>query len=108
VRVKLEGSKLRVEINGEVVQDIDLTKFDKTVLRHDKTEAPPLKDRPIKGTHRLPGTEPRRQPRAHPWAKIRKSQKKNEIRSFDLCALLPFCAVSIASGAEKEPAEKRR
>jgi Domain of Unknown Function (DUF1080) len=49
VRVKLEGTKLRVEINGEVVQDIDLSKHDKTVLRHNNTEAPALKDRPAKG-----------------------------------------------------------
>ena len=49
VHVKLEGTKLQVTINGEMVQDLDLTKFDKTVLRHDNTEAPALKDRPLKG-----------------------------------------------------------
>jgi hypothetical protein len=49
VRVKLEGSHATVEINGEVVQDIDFSKFGATVARHDGTPAPALKDRPRKG-----------------------------------------------------------
>jgi 3-keto-disaccharide hydrolase len=49
VRIELTGSKLKVVMNGETIQDIDLTTFDQTVLRHDKTPAPPLKDRPKKG-----------------------------------------------------------
>jgi hypothetical protein len=45
----LKGEKLKVTLNGEVIQDIDLTKFDQTVKRHDGTDAPPIKDRPRKG-----------------------------------------------------------
>jgi hypothetical protein len=50
VKVELKGSKLKATINGEVIQDIDLNKFDKPNKRLDnKTDAPPLKDRPRKG-----------------------------------------------------------
>jgi len=49
VRIELKGPKLKATINGEVVQDIDLEKFDQPVKRHDGTDAPPLKDRPRKG-----------------------------------------------------------
>jgi hypothetical protein len=50
VTIELKGSRLKATINGELVQDIDLDKFDKPTLRLDnKTEAPPLKDRPRKG-----------------------------------------------------------
>ena len=50
VKIELRGSKLKATINGELIQDIDLDKFDQKVLRLDnKTEAPPLKDRPRKG-----------------------------------------------------------
>jgi len=48
-RVELKGDHLKATINGEVVQDIDLSKFGKTVKRHDGTDAPPVKDRPRKG-----------------------------------------------------------
>jgi hypothetical protein len=48
-RIELKGERLKVTANGEVIQDIDLTKFDKTVKRHDGTDAPPIKDRPRKG-----------------------------------------------------------
>jgi Domain of Unknown Function (DUF1080) len=48
-RIELEGERLKVTLNGEVIQDIDLTTFDKTVKRHDGTDAPPIKDRPRKG-----------------------------------------------------------
>ena len=48
-KVELKGSKLKATINGELVQDIDLDKFDQSVKRHDGTDAPPLKDRPKKG-----------------------------------------------------------
>ena len=47
--IELKGDHLKATINGELVQDIDLTKFDKTVKRHDGTDAPPIKDRPRKG-----------------------------------------------------------
>jgi len=46
-RVELKGSKLKATINGELVQDIDLSTFDEPVKRH--ADAPPLKDRPKKG-----------------------------------------------------------
>src|SRR5581483_7142110 len=48
-RVELKGEHLKATINGEVVQDVDLTKFDQPVKRHDGTNAPPVKDRPRKG-----------------------------------------------------------
>ena len=48
-RIELKGDHLKATINGEVVQDIDLTKYDKPVKRHDGTDAPPVKDRPRKG-----------------------------------------------------------
>jgi hypothetical protein len=36
-------------MNGELIQDVDLTKFDQPVKRHDNSNAPPIKDRPRKG-----------------------------------------------------------
>src|SRR3954469_18701837 len=42
-------SKIKVELNGEVVQDVDLSQYDKGIERHDGSAAPPLKDRPRKG-----------------------------------------------------------
>jgi hypothetical protein len=47
--IELKGAHLKATINGELVQDIDLTKFDQPVKRHDGTDAPPIKDRPRKG-----------------------------------------------------------
>jgi hypothetical protein len=49
VRIELKGDRLKATVNGEVIQDVDLTKFDKPVKRHDGTDAPPIKDRPRKG-----------------------------------------------------------
>ena len=49
VRLELKGEKLKATVNGEVVQDIDLSTFDKPVKRHDGMDAPPIKDRPRKG-----------------------------------------------------------
>ena len=49
VRIELRGSKVKVTLNGEVVQDIDLDDFKEPILRHDGTNAPSLKDRPRKG-----------------------------------------------------------
>ena len=49
VRIELKGDRLKATINGEVVQDVDLSKFDQPVKRHDNTNAPPVKDRPRKG-----------------------------------------------------------
>jgi hypothetical protein len=49
VRIELKGDRLKVTINGELVQDVDLSKFDQPVKRHDNTNAPPVKERPRKG-----------------------------------------------------------
>jgi hypothetical protein len=49
VRIELKGTHLKATVNGEVIQDVDLAKFDQTVKRHDNTDAPPIKDRPRKG-----------------------------------------------------------
>jgi hypothetical protein len=47
--IELKGDHLKVILNGETIQDVDLNKFDKTVKRHDGSDAPPIKDRPRKG-----------------------------------------------------------
>src|SRR5437588_7614047 len=49
IRIELKGERLKATINGELVQDVDLTKFDQPVKRHDGTNAPPVKDRPRAG-----------------------------------------------------------
>jgi hypothetical protein len=49
MRVELKGPHLKVVLNGETIQDVDLTQFDQTVPRHDSSPAPPVKDRPRKG-----------------------------------------------------------
>jgi hypothetical protein len=49
VRVELNGPRLKVTINGELVQDHDLSKQDKPSKRHDGSDAPPLKARPKNG-----------------------------------------------------------
>jgi hypothetical protein len=48
-RIELKGMHLTVTANGEVIQDVDLTKQDQEVKRHDGTAAPPVKDRPRRG-----------------------------------------------------------
>jgi hypothetical protein len=48
-RVELKGERLKVTLNGEVIQDVDLSKYDQPVKRHDGSPAPPVKDRPRKG-----------------------------------------------------------
>jgi hypothetical protein len=48
-RIELRGDRLKVALNGQVIQDVDLSKFDQPVKRHDGTDAPPVKDRPRKG-----------------------------------------------------------
>ncbi len=47
--VELKGDHLKAKINGELVQDIDLSQQDQAVKRHDGTSAPPVKDRPRRG-----------------------------------------------------------
>lgn len=48
-RIELRGSHLKVAINGELVQDTDLSRYDQPVQRHDGTQAPPIRDRPRRG-----------------------------------------------------------
>lgn len=48
-RIELKGVHLKVTLNGEVIQNVDLSKYDQTVKRHDNTDAPPIKDRPRRG-----------------------------------------------------------
>jgi hypothetical protein len=47
--VTLKGSRLRVLLNGELIQDVDLSHEDKVVKRHDGSDAPPVKNRPKRG-----------------------------------------------------------
>jgi hypothetical protein len=49
VRLSLVGTKLRVELNGKVIQDTDLSAHEEPVLRHDGKPAPAIKDRPRRG-----------------------------------------------------------
>jgi hypothetical protein len=48
-QVTLKGQRLKVVLNGELIQDLNLTEQDQEVKRHDGTLAPPIKDRPRKG-----------------------------------------------------------
>jgi len=48
-RIELKGTQLKVTLNGEVIQDVDLSKYDQPVKRHDGSDASPIKDRPKKG-----------------------------------------------------------
>jgi hypothetical protein len=48
-RIELRRTHLRATINGELVQDVDLTQYTDPVKRHDGTDAPPVKDRPLRG-----------------------------------------------------------
>lgn len=48
-RLELRGSRLKVVLNGETIQDVDLDKFDQPTKRHDGSDAPPVKDRPRVG-----------------------------------------------------------
>ena len=47
--VKLQGERLRVLLNGELIHDVDLSREANTVKRHDGSDAPPVKDRPKRG-----------------------------------------------------------
>lgn len=49
VRLSLIGSKLKIELNGTAIQDLDLSTQQEQVARHDGTLAPPLKNRPRRG-----------------------------------------------------------
>jgi hypothetical protein len=48
-RIELKGNHLKATLNGELIQDADLSKFDQPTKRHDGSDAPPLKDRPKMG-----------------------------------------------------------
>jgi hypothetical protein len=47
--VHLEGMQLKVELNGEVIHDRDLSQATQPVKRHDGSDAPPIEDRPRRG-----------------------------------------------------------
>jgi hypothetical protein len=47
--VTLEGPRLKVVLNGETIQDINLDEQAQEVKRHDGSLAPPIKERPRKG-----------------------------------------------------------
>ena len=63
--ITLVGSQLKVLLNGELIQDVNLNAYEQTVKRHDDTDAPPVKDGRA-GTHRVSGAEPGRRPRTDP------------------------------------------
>lgn len=48
-RIELKGPHIKVTLNGEVVQDLDLSTQTKMVKRHDNSDAPALRDRPRRG-----------------------------------------------------------
>ena len=48
-RVELRGSRIVVTLNGEKIQDVDLSAYSEPVKRHDNTLASGLKDRPRRG-----------------------------------------------------------
>lgn len=47
--ITARGNNIKVELNGELVQDVNLDEHKETIKRHDDTDAPPLKDRPRRG-----------------------------------------------------------
>jgi hypothetical protein len=48
-QVGLKGERLKVVLNGQTIQDLNLEQQNQEVRRHDGTLAPPVKDRPRKG-----------------------------------------------------------
>jgi hypothetical protein len=48
-QIELRGSRIKVTLNGEKIQDADLSAYGEPVKRHNGLDAPPLKDRPRKG-----------------------------------------------------------
>jgi len=48
-QITLKGNSLKVILNGELIQDVDLSQQNQEVKRHDGTIAPPVKDRPKRG-----------------------------------------------------------
>jgi len=47
--VTCQGSRIKVELNGELIQDMNMDEQLEKVKRHDGSDAPPIKDRPRKG-----------------------------------------------------------
>jgi hypothetical protein len=47
--IKLVGDRLKVTLNGELIQDVDLAGETEKVKRHDGSDAPAIKDRPRRG-----------------------------------------------------------
>src|SRR3954470_5362651 len=48
-QVTLKGDHIKVVLNDEVIQDLNLNEQNQEVKRHDGASAPPVKDRPRKG-----------------------------------------------------------
>jgi len=48
-QITLKGPLMKVVLNGELIQDLNLDEHDEEVKRHDGKPAPPIKDRPRKG-----------------------------------------------------------
>lgn len=49
VRIELKGDKLKATLNGTTIHELDLTKHDQPIKRHDGSPAPAIKDRPRAG-----------------------------------------------------------
>jgi hypothetical protein len=49
VRIELRGSRLKATLNGALIHDVDLDTLDQPTMRHDGSDAPPVKDRPRRG-----------------------------------------------------------
>jgi hypothetical protein len=47
--VTLKGSHLKVVLNGQTIQDLNLDEQNQAVKRHNGTSAPSVKDRPRRG-----------------------------------------------------------
>lgn len=48
-QITCKGDHIKVILNGELIQDLDMKEQQQNVKRHDNTDAPPIKDRPRKG-----------------------------------------------------------
>ncbi len=48
-QITLKGAQMKVVLNGELIQDLNLNEHSEEVKRHDGKLAPPIKDRPRKG-----------------------------------------------------------
>lgn len=48
-QITCKGDRIKVVLNGELIQDVDMNEQKEKVKRHDNTDAPAIKDRPRKG-----------------------------------------------------------